>query len=73
VGVVDDQNQWNGGSHFADELEGCDRDTVTIGLEVDSQTESGLEGLPLRIGQLGQRPDDRAQELMQAGKSKLGF
>src|SRR4029077_5332300 len=38
-----------------------------------AQPECGLECLPLRIGQLRQRSDDRKQELVQARKSELGF
>jgi hypothetical protein len=33
----------------------------------------GLEDLPLRLGLLRQISDDRAQELVQARKSYLGF
>jgi len=54
-------------------LEGRDRNAERIRLEVDAQAECRFEGLPLRLGQLRQRADDRAQELVQARKGELGF
>src|SRR6266550_519224 len=71
--VIDDQNQRYGVRYFADELEDRDRNAERIRLEVDAQAECRLEGLPLRLGQLRQRADDRAQELVQARKGELGF
>src|SRR2546430_12330739 len=60
-------------SHVADELKGRDRNTERIRRVVDAQPECGLEDLPLRLGLLRQSSDDRAQELVQARKSYLGF
>src|SRR5260370_12160954 len=71
--VVDDKNQRYGVRQFADELVDRDRNSERIGLEVDAQTECRLESLPLRLGQLRQRADDRAQELVQARKCELDF
>ena len=73
VRVVDDENHRYGVSYFADELECGDRNAERIRLEVDAQAECRLEGLPLRLGQLRQRADDRAQELVQARKGELSF
>jgi ABC-2 type transport system ATP-binding protein len=73
VRVVRDENQRYRVGHFADELKGGGRNAVRIRLEVYAQTECSLEGLPLRLGLLRHRPDDRTQQLVQARKSQLGF
>src|SRR6266576_1765734 len=71
--VVHDQYKRYRVSHVADELKGRDRNTERIRRVVDAQPECGLEDLPLRLGLLRQSSDDRAQELVQARKSYLGF
>src|SRR6266699_2375002 len=71
--VVHDQYKRYGVSHVADELKGRDRNTERIRRVVDAQPECGLEDLPLRFGLLRQSSDDRAQKLVQARKSYLGF
>jgi hypothetical protein len=67
--VVDDYNQRHRVSYFADEPKGGDRHAIGIGLEVDTQTKGGFEGLPLLLRQLRDRSDDWTQELVQARKS----
>jgi hypothetical protein len=73
VRVVHDENQRYRLSYLADELKGGDRNAVRIRLEVYAQPECSLEGLPLRLGLLRDRPDDRTEELVQSRKGQLGF
>jgi hypothetical protein len=57
----------------AKDLQGGHRDEEQVGPTFGSDAERRLQCLPLRFGQGARQPQNRAEQLMEAGESKLGF
>ncbi len=71
--VVDQKDQRTRRRRFADELVRGECDVESVGHLRVGDPECRLERAPSRIGQAVAQPEDRSQQLMQAGERELGF